>query len=257
MKRFDGKVALITGGASGIGLATAARLAGEGARLVLVDLDAELLEREAAALDLGDRCRTVAADVAQPATAKAYVAAALEAFGRIDAFFNNAGIVGPIADMADYPDASFQQVMAVNAGGVFHGLASVLPVMRQQGSGAVVNTASVMGISAIGEQSGYTASKHAVIGLTRNAALEYCAHGIQVNAIAPGAIVTPMFENAQRKLVGNAWEDAARAFAQTNPMKRFGKADEVAALVAFLLGGEAGYINGAVIPIDGGQSIRF
>jgi NAD(P)-dependent dehydrogenase (short-subunit alcohol dehydrogenase family) len=136
-------------------------------------------------------------------------------------------------------------------------LAEVLKVMRTQGSGSVVNTASVGGIRGVGNQSGYAASKHGVVGLTRNSAIEHGQYGIQVNAIAPGAIMTPMVEGSLRHIGGDDWEKVGQEFVKPNPMQRFGRPEEVAALVAFLLSGDAAFINGAVITIDGGQSYKY
>lgn len=257
MKRFHDKAVIVTGAASGLGLASAQRLAEEGAKLVLVDLKEDALA--AAAGDLGGSpgAITVAADVSDPEQVKAYVRKAMDSYGRIDAFFNNAGIEGKQNPTEDYGEDEFAKVVGVNLNGVFYGMAEVLKVMREQGSGSIVNTASVGGIRGVGNQSGYAATKHGVVGLTRNSAVEYGQYGIQINAIAPGAIMTPMVENSLRQMGGDNWEEVGKEFVEPNPMKRFGKPHEVAALVAFLLSGEAGFINGAVIPIDGGQSYKY
>lgn len=141
--------------------------------------------------------------------------------------------------------------------GVFLGLAAVLKIMREQGEGAIVNTASVGGIRGVGNQSGYAASKHGVVGLTRNSAVEYGRYGVQVNAIAPGVIMTPMIKNSLRQIGGEDWKAVGEEFVKPNPMQRFGTVEEVSALVAFLLSGESRFINGATIPIDGGQSYKY
>ncbi len=133
----------------------------------------------------------------------------------------------------------------------------VLKVMKEQGSGSIVNTASVGGIRGVGNQSGYAASKHGVVCLTRNSGIEYGQYGVQVNAIAPGAILTPMVEDFLKQIDPENWEEAGKEFVQPNPMKRFGKPEEVGHLVAFLLSGDAGFINAAVLPIDGGQSYKY
>lgn len=257
MRRFDGKAVIVTGAASGLGLAAAKRMAEEGASLVLVDLKAEALEAARGEMAEGANVTSVAADVADLEQVKLYVRKALDAYGRIDGFFNNAGIEGKQNLTEDFGKEEFNKVIAVNLNGVFFGMAEVLKVMRAQGSGAIVNTASVGGIRGVGNQSGYAASKHGVVGLTRNSAVEYGQYGIQINAIAPGAIMTPMVEGSLRQMAGDDWEAVGRQFVEPNPMKRFGKPKEVAALVAFLLSGEAGFINGAVITIDGGQSYSY
>jgi NAD(P)-dependent dehydrogenase (short-subunit alcohol dehydrogenase family) len=260
MNRFTDKVVLVTGAGSGLGRAAAIRVAEEGAKVALVDRDeAGTLETQQAIEKAvpGAETIVVTADVSDEAQVEAYVSRTLEAFGRIDAFFNNAGIEGRQNLTEDYGSAEFEKVLEVNLKGAFYGLEHVLKVMREQGHGAVVNTASVGGIRGIGNQSGYSASKHGVVGLTRNSGVEYGQYGIQVNAIAPGAIMTPMVEGSLKQIDPENWEAIGQQFVQPNPMKRFGEAEEVAALVAFLLSGEAGFINASVVPIDGGQSYKY
>lgn len=257
MGRFTDKIVIVTGAASGLGLASARRLAEEGAKLVLVDLKEDALKEAANSLKRGVEATTAVADVSDPRQVSAYVRKAVDVYGRIDGFFNNAGIEGKQNLTEDFGNDEFDKVVGINLNGVFYGMAEVLKVMRKQGSGSIVNTASVGGIRGVGNQSGYAASKHGVVGLTRNSAIEYGQYGIQINAIAPGAIMTPMVENSLRQMGGDDWEKVGQEFLEPNPMKRFGKPEEVAALVAFLLSGEAGFINGAVITIDGGQSYKY
>jgi len=257
MSRFTDKIVLVTGAASGLGLATVQRLAAEGATLALVDLDRGRLDEAAATLPAGTRTLLATADVAHEEEVKRFVAETVEAFGRIDGFYNNAGVEGRQNLTENYGGEEFRRVVSINLDGVFYGMAEVLRVMRAQGSGAIVNTASVGGIRGVGNQTGYAASKHGVVGLTRNSAVEYGQYGIQINAIAPGAIMTPMVEGSLRQIGGADWEAVGREFVSVNPMKRFGRPEEVAALVCFLLSGEAPFINGATIPIDGGQSYKY
>ncbi|PPI47494.1 3-oxoacyl-ACP reductase [Rathayibacter tritici] len=255
--RFTDRVVLITGGGSGLGRAAAVRLAQEGARLALVDLSEQGLATTVQALPEGTESISVVADVSKEADVDAYVARTLEHFGRIDGFFNNAGIEGRQNRTEDFTADEFDKVVAINLRGVFLGLEKVLKVMREQGFGMVVNTASVGGITAIGNQSGYAAAKHGVVGLTRNSAIEYGEFGIRINAIAPGAIWTPMVENSMKQLDPENPRKAAEEFIQVNPTKRYGEADEIASVVAFLLSDDASYVNATVLPIDGGQSIKY
>lgn len=260
MSRFSDRVVLITGAGSGLGRATAVRLAAEGAKLSLVDVsEAGLSATKAAILEASPTTETVAtiADVSQQADVDGYVTATLEAFGRIDGFFNNAGIEGKQNLTENFTQAEFERVVSINLTGVFLGLEAVLKVMHEQGSGYVVNTASVGGIRGVGNQSGYAAAKHGVVGLTRNSAIEYGQYGIRINAIAPGAIWTPMVENSMKQIDPVNPRKAAEEFIQVNPTKRYGEADEIAAVVAFLLSDDASYINAAVLPIDGGQSAKY
>ncbi|MGA1811528.1 glucose 1-dehydrogenase [Frondihabitans sp. 4ASC-45] len=258
--RFTDRVVLITGGGSGLGRATALRLASEGAKLALVDISQKGLdESEAAVLEATPEAEilTTLADVSKEVDVDAYVKATLERFGRIDGFFNNAGIEGRQNLTENFTADEFDKVVAINLRGVFLGLEKVLKIMREQGSGMVVNTASVGGITGIGNQSGYAAAKHGVVGLTRNSAIEYGQFGIRINAIAPGAIWTPMVENSMKQLNADDPRKAAEEFIQINPTKRYGEANEIASVVAFLLSDDASYVNATVLPIDGGQSIKY
>jgi len=256
-RRFEGKVVIVTGAASGLGLDAAERLSSEGASLILVDVHGGHLEAVKDKLSVDGSIIAVTADVSKEEDVDRYVKACLDKFGRIDGFFNNAGIEGQQNLTEDYGSGEFDRVLKINLNGVFFGLSAVLKVMRQQRDGAVVNTASVGGIRGIGNQSAYAASKHGVVGLTRNSAVEYGQFGIQINAIAPGAIMTKMVESSLRQIGGDNWLRVGEDFVKSNPMLRFGTTKEVSALVAFLLSGEARFINGATIPIDGGQSYKY
>ena len=260
MQRFEGKSVIITGAGSGLGRAAAIQIAKEKGKLALVDLNpAGLQETEREIRDIAPEAEiiSVTANVANESEVQNYVAETLTNFGTIDGFFNNAGIEGKQNPTEDFGSDEFGKVLSINLNGVFYGLKHVLKVMREQGSGAVVNTASVGGIRGVGNQSGYAAAKHGVVGLTRNSGIEYGQYGVQVNAIAPGAIMTPMVEGSLKQMDPENWESVGQAFVEPNPMKRFGKPEEVGQLVAFLLSGDAGFINAAVIPIDGGQSYKY
>jgi NAD(P)-dependent dehydrogenase (short-subunit alcohol dehydrogenase family) len=260
MNNFTDKVVLITGAGSGLGRATAVAVAAQGATLSLVDISEQgLADTRAAVLEVAPEATTIVitADVSDEAQVENYVTSTVEQLGRIDGFFNNAGIEGKQNPTENYASEEFARVLSINLNGVFFGMKHVLAVMKSQNAGRIVNTASVGGIRGIGNQSGYAAAKHGVVGLTRNSAVEYGEYGITINAVAPGAIWTPMVENSMKQLDAENPEKAAEQFIQSNPTKRYGKADEVAAVVAFLLSDAASYVNAQVVAIDGGQSQKY
>jgi len=196
---FTGKVALITGGGNGIGRATGLAFAARGAKVMLVDRDAAAAEGAAGAIrQQGGEAKFVVADVTKSADVQAYVKATLDAYGRIDCFFNNAGIEGKVSNTADYDEAMFDAVIGVNVKGVFLGLRHVLPVMIKQGGGAIVNTASVAGITGTPGMPAYVASKHAVVGLTKTASGEVARQGIRVNCVCPGPVDTRMIHDLEK-----------------------------------------------------------
>lgn len=258
--RFENRVVLITGAGSGLGQATALQLAKEGARLSLVDVNSQALEQTrkmVLACAPQTEMLLISADVSDDTAVQGFVNETVSRFAAIDGFFNNAGVEGKQNPTAEYGIEEFQRVVNINLNGVFYGLKHVLEVMKRQGSGAIVNMASVGGIRGVGNQSGYSASKHGVVGLTRNSGVEYGEFGIRINAVAPGAIMTPMVEGSLRQIGGEQWEEVGKQFVSVNPMKRFGKPEEVAYLVAFLLSYQSSFINATVIPIDGGQSYKY
>ena len=247
--RFAGKAAVITGAAAGIGRAVATRLAAEGAGVVLVDRAVGALTEAAAAIG---GALPVAADVSLEADVDAYVDVALRAHQRIDLFVNNAGIEGRRAPMTELSADDFDRVMAVNARGVFLGLRAVMRVMKRQGSGAIVSTASMAGIKGGAAFSPYVASKHAVVGLTRCAALEGAPFGIRVNAIAPGHIDTRMARDLTIQVNPDDPEGVYQRIAASVPLgQRYGTANEVAAVVLWLLSDDAAYVSGTTQLIDG------
>jgi NAD(P)-dependent dehydrogenase (short-subunit alcohol dehydrogenase family) len=250
---FNGKVAVVTGGANGIGRAVCLGFARHGARVVVVDRDAEPGEALAAEIGQG-RAIFCAADVTRSTDVAGYVRAALDAFGAIDCFHNNAGIEGKVAHTAEYEEAMFDAVMGVNVKGVFLGLRHVLPVMLRQGRGAVVNTASVAGLLGTAGMPAYVASKHAVIGLTKVAAGEVGPQGIRVNAVCPGPISTRMVRDIARQVSPNNPEGVEERYSAGIPLRRYGTAEEVANLVLFLCSDLAGNITGGQYTVDGGRT---
>jgi NAD(P)-dependent dehydrogenase (short-subunit alcohol dehydrogenase family) len=260
MRGLQNKSILITGAAMGLGYAAALECADQGARLALVDLDGDKLTESSASLRR-QRPRTdvvtVVADAAKDADVARYTKATVDAFGRIDGFYNNAGIEGRQAPLVEYDLEVFRRVIDVNLLGVYLGMRHVIPVMVRQKAGRIVNVASVGGIRGVLNQTAYVASKHAVTGMTKNAALEYARDGVITNAIAPGAILTPMVAEAFRQVNAADPKQAEREYASANPTKRLGLPEEVAKLVAFLLSDDCTYVNGQVIAIDGGQSVVY
>lgn len=257
MKSLKNKVIIITGAAMGLGLAAAKELASHGASIILVDYNKKSLEEAKKELskEFPDiKMTTVVADVSNESAVKNYVDETLKSFDRIDGLYNNAGIEGKQAGMTEYDVSIFKKVMDINLMGVYYGMRYVIPVMQKQKYGRIVNAASVGGIRGVLNQAPYVASKHAVLGMTKNAALEYGRYGINTNAIAPGAIFTPMVAEAFKQVNPNDPKAAEAEYAQRNPAKRLGLPHEVAKVVAFLLSEEASYVNGQTIAIDGGES---
>ncbi len=251
------KTVIITGAAMGLGLASAKDLAEKGANLVLVDYNEKALEEVNKSLSLefpGIKILTIVADVSNEKSVKDYVNKTVSYFGRIDGFYNNAGIEGKQASIVDYDIDVFKKVIDINLMGVYYGLRYVLPVMQKQNFGRIVNVASVGGIRGVLNQMPYVASKHAVSGMTKNTALEYGRYNILTNAIAPGAILTPMVEEAFKQINSTDPKSAEKEYAQRNPTKRLGLPHEVAKIVSYLLSEDNGYINGQTIAIDGGES---
>ncbi|MFL9843427.1 glucose 1-dehydrogenase [Flavobacterium rhizosphaerae] len=255
MKAFENKTVIITGGAMGLGLATAQVLADKGANLVIVDYNEEALDKAKNELEKsGAKVLTIVADVSNEEAVKNYVDKAVEEFGHIDGFYNNAGIEGKQASLTDYDVKIFKKVIDINLLGVYYGMRYVIPVMQKQGGGKIVNVASVGGIRGVINQTPYVASKHAVSGMTKNAAIEYGKDNIFTNAIAPGAILTPMVAQAFKEVNPDNPKAAETEYAQRNPTRRLGQPEEVGRLVAFLLSDDCRYVNGQTIAIDGGES---
>ena len=252
---FKDKVALVTGGAAGIGRAAALGFSRYGAKVMVVDRDeAGAAETVELVRSQGGDARYQAADVSRSADVQAYVRATLDAWGRIDCFHNNAGIEGRLAPTWEYDEAVFDQVIAVNLKGVFLGLRHVMPVMIGQESGAVVNTASVAGLEATANMSAYVASKHGVVGLTKAAGAEAMRHGVRVNAVCPGPIRTRMIRDLATQFSGNDPDAAERRYQAVIPSGRFGTAEEVANVALFLCSDLASNVTGAYWTCDGGRT---
>lgn len=254
MSKLDGKVAIITGAAGGIGLETAQRFINEGAKVALVDLAEDGLKEIEDSLDGSDNYLSIVADVADEADVKNYVEKTKEKFGRVDILFNNAGITGDQTDMVDVDVDDFNTLIGINVTGVFLGMKHVLPIMIEQGNGSIINTSSVDGLRGSPGLSPYSASKHAVVGLTKSAALEVAESGVRVNSIHPSPVSTSMMEN----LEGNTDDaDAAKdEFLAQIPMDRYAEAGEIADLVLFLSSDDSQFITGSQYRIDGGMGAQ-
>lgn len=232
------QVALVTGAASGIGRASAIAFAKAGACVALVDIDGAGLDETASGL--GRQAEVILADVTDLAAVEAAVERTVARFGRLDAAHNNAGVPGPYLPLDEYPPEEFLRVLQVDLLGVWHCMRAEIRQMRQQGSGAIVNTSSMLGAAAMPDNGPYVAAKHAVNGLTRAAALELAGAGIRVNALAPGVTRTGMTSSVSDDLL------------RTVPLNRMAEPEEIAAAVVWLCSAQASYVTGTVLVADGG-----
>lgn len=254
MPRLDNKVVVLTGAGSGIGLAVVKRFAQEGAQLMLAGRNETAL-KEAVALAGAGRAAHVVTDVSRPEDNQRLIEAAEDRFGGIDVFIANAGVEGATAPLVDYPIEAFDQVMAVNVRGVFLGLKYAIPALKKRVGGSIIITSSIAGIKARGQgNSAYVASKHAEIGLMRNAALECAPFNIRVNAVLPGPTDTRMIRNIEEGRSPGAPEKAREALLAGLPLKRYGTVEEIANLMLFLASEESSICTGGVYTADGGLS---
>jgi NAD(P)-dependent dehydrogenase (short-subunit alcohol dehydrogenase family) len=244
--------AIITGAAKGIGRATALSLSHHDVRILAVDRDEDALAQLVTEIsDKGGVAHAHVADVSDSTDVRSFVDHAIRLFNGVDYFFNNAGIIGRLAPLVDYPEDVFDQVIAVNLRGAFLGLKYVLPGMYERGSGAVVNTASVAGLVGHIDHAGYVASKHGIVGLTKVAGAEAAAYGVRVNAVAPGPVHTQMMDAIEAMKSPEDADVERQRLLQNIPAHRYGTVTDIAAVVLFLLIGESNYLNGATITVDG------
>jgi NAD(P)-dependent dehydrogenase (short-subunit alcohol dehydrogenase family) len=252
--RLDGRVAVVTGAAGVIGSATVRLLAERGAIIVAVDRNRADLDVAIADLPASAQALAVAADVTQEDEVKDYVHAAIEKFGTIDVFYNNAGVEGEVKPITEYTLEAFRRVIDVNVIGVFLGLKHVLPVMLKQNKGSIINTASIAGLMGSPHIAVYSASKHAVVGLTKSTAWECTGSGVRINCVCPGLIDSRMLSAIfQGRFGGNA-PPPMEKIVERIPARRLGLASEVASIVAFLASDEASYVSGSAYTVDGGRT---
>ena len=245
---LEGKVIVVTGGASGIGRATALAAAREGARVTVADVDRAGGARVAAEIRaLGASAAFVPCDVTRGADVEKVFAHVAGELGAVDGVFNNAGIEGRLAPLAEYDEDVFRRVIEVNVVGVWNVLRAAIPPMVARGRGAIVNTSSIAGLIGAGAFSAYVASKHAVLGLTKSAAVEYSKAGVRVNAICPGVIDTPMLTR-----LADGRDDLVAGLVGLTPTGRLGSADEIAQAVLWLLSDRASFVTGHALAVDGG-----
>jgi NAD(P)-dependent dehydrogenase (short-subunit alcohol dehydrogenase family) len=250
MISFAGKTAIVTGAASGIGEAVARELAALGATVIVSDREQAACDRIVASImDQDGRAMGKAADVSDPAAMEALVALAESETGALHLAVNNAGIGGAQAPVGEYPLEEWRKVMAVNLDGVFYGMRYQIPAMERAGGGAIVNMASILGSVGFAQSSAYVASKHALLGLTKTAAMEYAQKGVRINAVGPAFIATPL-------LTENLPQEMLDGLAALHPMGRIGTSEEVSGLTCFLLSDRASFITGSYHLVDGAYTAQ-
>lgn len=254
MNRLNGKVAVITGGAGGIGSTTARLYLDEGATVVLVDLDDGVLKQTVADLD-SDRVSYLVANVTEDDQVRGYVETTLQRHGRIDVLFSNAGTEGVVAPIVDYPMDVFDRLIAVNLRGVFSSLKHGIPAIAASGGGSIILTSSIAGLHGFAGLGPYVTSKHGLVGMMRSAVLECADNGVRVNTIHPSPINTRMMRSIEHGAAPGAEGAAIQQFEAMIPLGRYGESEEVGQLALFLASDESRFVTGATISVDGGMSV--
>lgn len=246
MKSLDNKVAIVTGAGSGIGKSTALLFAENGAKVVVTDVNESHGNEVVTTIKAkGGDAIFFKADTSNAADSEATVAKAIETYGKLDIAVNNAGISGVQASIGEYPIESWDKVIAINLNGVFYGMRYQIPAMEKNGKGAIINVASILGQVGFAQSAAYVAAKHGVVGLTKNAGIEYASKGIRVNAVGPAFIRTPLVESSLSK-------EEYDGLAALHPVGRLGEPEEVAELFLWLASDKASFVTGAYYPVDGG-----
>ena len=251
--KLDQKVVLITGAGGGIGVAAVRQFVAEGAKVMMTDMDTQVTQGLVDELG-SDRCAAMAVDVTQEDQVKAMVDACVAIFGRIDVFVANAGVEGDIGDIASTDVSNLDRVFAVNVRGVWLGLHYVIPVMRDQGGGSIIMTSSGAGVKGSPNTACYNASKHAVIGLMRCAAMECGVHNIRVNTVKPGAVETRMITSIEEGFAEAGAPDFRAMVEAVTPLGRYGQPEEIAKMMVFLGSDDSSYCTGSVYMVDGGNA---
>ncbi|MBU9673734.1 SDR family oxidoreductase [Planococcus sp. CP5-4] len=255
-RKLEGKVAVITGAAGVLGAAIAEQFASEGAKVALVDLNQQALDKLVHRFDDRENVMGLVADVSKEHDVQQYVKQVVERWGRIDIFMNNAGIIGKTAFLTEQTTADFDAMMNLNVRGVFLGLKYVLPVMTAQQYGSIINTSSVSGLMGSSGNSLYSAAKHAVVGLTKTAALEVAKDSVRVNSIHPAPLTSSMMETIEQSINKGDPARVRQTISSRIPLGRYGQAEEVAKLVMFLASDDSSFITGSQYRIDGGMGAR-
>ena len=250
MKKLENKVAVITGGSGAIGSTTAKLFLQEGAKVVLVDINEEALNNTKSSLD-SENVSIFKADVTKAEEVQGYVNHTVETFGKIDIFFNNAGVEGIVKPIIEYPEEEFDKVININIKGVWLGMKYVLPQMNEGGS--IINTSSVAGLKGFPSMTAYVTSKHAVIGLSRTVALEAAPRKIRVNTVHPSPVDNRMMRSLEEGYAPGQGEAVKKDFEESIPLKRYATNDDIAKAVLFLASDESQFITGSKLLVDGGM----